>query len=129
MTRPYRWTKGARPLKERILAKVVEEDRGFSTPCWAWKGATHSVRKSAPEGYGCLMTGSRQDGSRKVRSAHVVAYEEWIGPIPKGLEIDHLCHQTICCNPDHLEPVTHRENLSLARVRPGAWASRQKQLS
>lgn len=38
-------------------------------------------------------------------------YELLVGPIPEGLTIDHLCRNTMCVNPDHLEPVTHRENL------------------
>ena len=42
--------------------------------------------------------------------AHRAAYETWIGPIPEGLQLDHLCRNRACCNPDHLEPVTNREN-------------------
>lgn len=41
---------------------------------------------------------------------HRVAYEFLKGPIPDGLQLDHLCRNTLCCNPDHLEPVTSREN-------------------
>lgn len=47
----------------------------------------------------------------KMRLAHRVAYEIHVGPIPDGLEIDHLCRVRCCVNPDHLEPVTHRENM------------------
>lgn len=43
--------------------------------------------------------------------AHRFFYEHFIGEIPEGLEIDHLCHNTICVNPAHLEAVTHSENL------------------
>lgn len=43
--------------------------------------------------------------------AHRFAYELHKGPIPKGLEIDHLCRNTLCVNPNHLEAVTHRENV------------------
>lgn len=42
---------------------------------------------------------------------HVATYEEWVGPVASGLTIDHLCRVRDCCNPEHLEPVTHRENL------------------
>lgn len=43
--------------------------------------------------------------------AHRVAYETWVGPIPDGLTIDHLCRNRLCIEPTHLEPVTNRENI------------------
>lgn len=43
--------------------------------------------------------------------AHRVYYEARFGPIPAGLQLDHLCRNRGCVNPDHLEPVTCRENL------------------
>lgn len=46
----------------------------------------------------------------KPRRAHRVAYELLVGPIPEGLVLDHLCRVRHCVNPDHLEPVTKREN-------------------
>lgn len=46
----------------------------------------------------------------KLRYLHRVAYELWVGPIPAGLYIDHLCRNTRCVNPNHLEPVTSKEN-------------------
>ena len=42
--------------------------------------------------------------------AHVAVYEHMVGPVPEGLELDHLCENPPCINPEHLEPVTHREN-------------------
>lgn len=44
-------------------------------------------------------------------TAHRWAYEHWVGPIPEGTELDHLCREVLCVLPTHLEPVTHRENL------------------
>jgi hypothetical protein len=78
----------------RIAQKI--EVTGF---CWHWIGFRN------PQGYG----GIRIDG--KHRGAHRVVYEMLVGPIPTGLELDHLCRVRHCVNPDHLEPVSHRENM------------------
>lgn len=43
--------------------------------------------------------------------AHRYAYEHLVGPVPEGLELDHLCRVRRCVNPDHLQPVTHRQNV------------------
>jgi hypothetical protein len=67
--------------------------------CWLWTGSTSAGR------YGSLWDG------RRARKAHRVAYELRLGPIPPGLEIDHLCRETFCVRPEHLEAVTHRENM------------------
>lgn len=63
--------------------------------CWLWTGPV------TPKGYG-------RQGSRL---AHRVVYERLVGPIPKGLTLDHLCRQPGCVRPSHLEPVTMRVNL------------------
>jgi hypothetical protein len=49
-------------------------------------------------------------------SAHRWAYEAFVGPIPEGLEIDHLCRNRACVNPAHLDPVTHQENMSRGKA-------------
>jgi hypothetical protein len=51
-----------------------------------------------------------EDGKRVLRYAHRVMYEHLVGPIPDGMQLDHLCRNRMCVNPDHLEPVTAREN-------------------
>lgn len=66
--------------------------------CWEWTGQ----RKN---GYGIVDLGPRQT------FAHRYAYEQLVGPIPAGKELDHLCRNTICVNPDHNEPVSHAENV------------------
>src|SRR5690606_14651905 len=70
-----------------------------SSGCWVWSGARHG------EGYGSFYW----QGS--MRLAHRVAYTALVGPIPSGLELDHLCRNRLCCNPAHLEPVTRGENM------------------
>jgi hypothetical protein len=78
---------------ERLLAKT---DR--SGECWLWTAGkqTHGYGTVWHKGRKCL--------------AHRVAYELLVGPVPGGLELDHLCRVPACVNPDHLEPVTHAEN-------------------
>jgi hypothetical protein len=48
--------------------------------------------------------------------AHRVAYIAAVGPIPAGMELDHLCRNRGCVNPEHLEPVTHYENMRRSRL-------------
>lgn len=67
--------------------------------CWLWDGSCN------PKGYGRLMR------KRKTYMAHRVSYEVFVGPIPDGLQLDHLCRVHCCVNPNHLEPVTGRENI------------------
>ena len=66
--------------------------------CWEWTGTVNNQ-------YGMFSVGS------KFKLTHRLAYEMLNGPIPDGLEIDHLCRNKLCANPDHLEAVTHTENM------------------
>jgi hypothetical protein len=87
------------PLADRVRQSVVVDAAG----CWIWQ-----LSKSS-NGYGRI--GIRQPGQKmQLRMAHRVAYESLVGPIPAGLELDHLCRVRDCVNPEHLEPVTSKEN-------------------
>jgi hypothetical protein len=81
-------------LPMRFWQTVVLDSSG----CWMWTGPT-AGRESWPYG---TFSG---------RPAHRVPYETFIGPVPQGLELDHLCRVRLCVNPDHMEPVTHQENV------------------
>ena len=80
------------PTEVRFWRFVAKTDT-----CWLWTGATAS-------GYGLFWD------ERQVR-AHRWAYESEVGPIPEGLQLDHLCRVPLCVRPDHLEPVTGAENM------------------
>lgn len=76
--------------------------------CWLWTGAT------AGEGYGVFwVPGAGQT------YAHRVSHQMFVGPIPDGLEVDHLCSNRLCVKPTHLEAVTGDENKRRARERAG----------
>ena len=89
--------------RDRFLRKLWSNiDVGHPAGCWEWTG---SIAKT---GYGQISIGAR--GRRRVLGAHRVVYQQLVGPI-RSDAMDHLCRNTICVNPDHLEPVTHAENI------------------
>lgn len=94
-------------VEQRFWAKV---DRRGSDECWPWTGA------KLQHGYGHLKVGESYP------PAHRVAYELLVGPIPEGLQIDHLCRVRDCVNPAHLEPVTNAENGRRGRMARGGGA-------
>lgn len=83
-------------LPARFWDKCIPEP---NSGCWLWLGATMR------NGYGEL----RVDGRN--RPAHRVAYEALVAPVSARLSMDHLCRVRCCVNPQHLEPVTQRENI------------------
>ncbi len=82
-------------LFTRFLNKI-----DFTDTCWLWTACC------LRDGYGQFRVSS----TKKMR-AHRFSYEWFVGPIPEGLEIDHLCRTLLCVRPDHLEVVTHIENM------------------
>lgn len=90
-----------KPLRRRFLEKVLYATDGSG--CWLWQGYID------PSGYGRF-----QRGRGLSPMAHRYSYEEFIGPIPDGLQLDHVkargCVHRHCVNPEHLEPVTLKEN-------------------
>ena len=83
-----RWRRNVRPNLE--------------TGCWLWTGPL------MPNGYGAHRVGPGWPN----KAAHRLGYEHYVGPIPDGHQLDHLCRQRNCVNPEHLEPVTPSENTS-----------------
>ena len=76
----------------------VPEHKPELGPCWLWTAGQNG------EGYGFTTALFRM-------LAHRFAYELLVGPIPEGLQLDHLCRVRNCVRPDHLEPVTNRVNV------------------
>lgn len=95
-------------VDERFWSKV-----DAAGDCWEWSGGHTS------QGYGEVTRGGR------LQLAHRYAYELLVGPIPVGLQIDHLCRNRGCLNPDHLEPVSRRTNLMRSWVGASAVNARK----
>jgi HNH endonuclease len=99
------------PAEQRFWSLIekngpIPQRRPELGPCWQWGGTIDE------KGYGRLS-----NGQGKVVYAHRFAYQLLVGPIPHGLELDHLCRVPLCvkaiadeCGPAHLEAVTHRVN-------------------
>lgn len=89
------------PRSQVVDGWLARVDRGGGG-CWLWQGATSC---------GYAHAAYRVDGARFDVRLHRFFYEYFVGPIPDGLDLDHLCRVRHCINPDHLEPVTRAENL------------------
>lgn len=83
---------------DRLWDKTVITDSG----CLEFTGATNY-------GYGVM---GAEGGERRTVRTHRQAYIEIVGPIPEGLDLDHLCRNRACWRPDHLEPVSRAENMA-----------------
>jgi HNH endonuclease len=99
-------------LPDRLMSKVSPEP---NSGCWLWMGEGHT------NGYGL----TKHNG--KTHLVRRLMYEITRGPIPDGLELDHLCRVRCCVNPTHLEAVTHQENMQRSPLsRKGSEHLRKK---
>lgn len=94
------YTPRGAPLAVRLLMRSRATDSG----CLLWTG-TRDKR-----GHGRLKVGGRN------ALAHILSYQEYVGPVPDGKELDHTCRNHGCIRPEHLEPVTHRVNCQRGEV-------------
>lgn len=105
----------AQSTRTRFESKVVLAESG----CWEWSGAHFQTT-----GYAIFSMKSATDGRWRPTVAHRVSYELYVGPIPDGFQLDHVCRNRGCVNPVHLEPVTARVN-TLRGQAPSAVSVRE----
>lgn len=86
----------------RAISRLIAGITVNENECWVWNKAKSGAKRG---GYGCFVAEGKTTATR------IFAYEFFIGKVPEGLELDHLCRNRACCNPWHLEPVTHLENI------------------
>lgn len=91
------------------VSRFAEKIEVLENGCWRWTGATNGRRPGGPRGL--FWTGTR------FQTAYRWAWEALNGPVPEGLELDHYlfpddgCIGPLCAHPEHVRPVTHRENV------------------
>ena len=98
------------PVRRQVLERF--EDLYMPEPnsgCWLWLGAVDRG------GYGKFKHGGR------VILPHRFSYNQFVGQIPRELEIEHICQQPCCVNPEHLRAVTHLENMARADCSTNNW--------
>jgi hypothetical protein len=107
--KPYPKNRTTKPAMDRFMSKVSKTET-----CWLWGGML------AKDGYGLFCF-----AKRKTVSAHRWVFTELIGPIADGNEIDHMCFVRNCVNPEHLEQVSHAENVARS-IANGNYAGRHE---
>lgn len=90
--------------RRHIVARMSDK-LTITDTCWLWSGAKR-------KGYGQI-----KGSDHRTRYAHIEMYKHFVGPIPLGLELDHICNTPACVRPSHLEPVTHSENIRRSGTR------------
>lgn len=94
-------------LIERLGLRCSIQDMGFfiegsPSPCHIWTGPTSGRGRGG--GYGRISVNG------VTCATHIVAFTHYHGYVPPSRQVDHLCNQRLCCNPQHLELVTHLKN-------------------
>lgn len=94
-----------RQRREEIIERIKSNVKVCQeTECWVWLGRTSGQGNGAGRGYGRMTLGGT------TMAVHRVVYTHYFGIILHKKQIDHKCCNRLCCNPDHLEMVTHKQN-------------------
>jgi hypothetical protein len=101
-----------RPVLERLVEKIRIND---VTDCWEWTASKQA------QGYAQISI-KLLNGKHQPQLAHILTYEWLVGPVPDGMELDHLCRVRHCVNPFHLEPVPHLDNVLRGAAPTAKWS-------
>lgn len=89
--------------RENIIGRIMDRvEIDPETKCWNWQGPTSGSGRGG--GY------ARMSLDSQTVAVHIVTFTHFYGYVPSKKQVDHLCNNRLCCNPDHLELVTHKEN-------------------
>lgn len=105
---PFTWE------PEEVRWRIRSNSLIHPSGCWLWKGSRDR------DGYGRMG---------KARAVHREAYRAWIGPIPEGMTVDHLCFTPHCTNPTHLQLLPNKENAGRHRVSVTTHCTRGHELT
>lgn len=92
----------------RIMGNIIihtDNNKDYSyngSGCWIWQGANSGIGRGG--GYGRISI------NNCTSAVHIVVYTHFFGYVPNKKQLDHLCMNRLCCNPNHLELVSHKEN-------------------
>lgn len=93
----------AHARREAVIGKIMSRvSVDPETECWVWTGPTSGAGRGG--GYGRMSL----DG--QTVAVHIVSFTHFYGYVPGKKQIDHKCRNRLCCNPTHLEMVTHKQN-------------------
>lgn len=96
--------------RENIIGRIMDRvEIDPNTKCWDWQGSTSGSGRGGGYGRMCLDS--------QTVAVHIVVFTHFYGYVPSKKQVDHTCNNRLCCNPEHLELVTHRENQRRRAVR------------
>lgn len=118
---PAIWQRGVRTAQPRTIEELLERVVVCPSGCWLWAGGDSGTdRERRGSNYGRIL----RPGTRNAMAAHRYVYETFIGPIPPGMQVDHICGRwhrdpwlgRRCVRPEHLEVVTCAENTARSKA-------------
>jgi hypothetical protein len=98
-------------LRPVLPARFFRKVRFDKSGCWMWTGAYGFHPRYRHHRYGQIIVWNKQTRKRRLTTAHKFSYLHVKGNVPKGFDVDHLCGNKLCVNPQHLEAVSHHENM------------------